>query len=200
MANDNKLSIGFFRWLRFPVRLIRRISNWVRFFRLASVGDGLVIGKDSVIIGAQYIHIGSNFWAGNRLRIEAYDRYRDNHYSPCIRIGNDVSINYDCHIGAIGLIEIGDNVLIASKVYISDHTHGDVDIESLRQAPKLRPLVSKGSVIIEENVWIGEGVAILPNVRIGRNSVIGANAVVTKDIPPFSVAVGIPAKVIKTVG
>ncbi|MCK7499235.1 MAG: hypothetical protein MZW92_58750 [Comamonadaceae bacterium] len=65
--------------------------------------------------------------------------------------------------------------------------------------PNLRPVVSKGPVIIEDEVWLGQGVVVLPNVRIGRSSIIGANAVVTHDIPPYSVAAGAPAKVIRTI-
>jgi acetyltransferase-like isoleucine patch superfamily enzyme len=63
--------------------------------------------------------------------------------------------------------------------------------------PSERDLYSKGSVTIEDNVWIGDKVTILPNVRIGEGSVIGANSVVTKDIPPFCVAAGNPAKIIR---
>ena len=62
-----------------------------------------------------------------------------------------------------------------------------------------RPLHSKGPIIIEDNVWVGENVCILENVRIGKCSIIGANAVVTHDIPPYSIAVGVPAKVIKKI-
>lgn len=63
--------------------------------------------------------------------------------------------------------------------------------------PNLRPLVSKGPIIIEENVWIGEMVCILGGVHIGKGSIIGAGSVVTKNIPPYSLACGIPAKVVK---
>ena len=198
-----RLHMDFYKIFRIPIWLtfkVRRILLWIGSFQFASAGKGLYIGKDKVIIGPQYIHIGSNFWAGDRFRIEAHGHYRKDNYSPCIRIGDNVIINYDCHIGAINLIEIGDNVLIASRVFISDHTHGDTELDNLKPAPRLRPLVSKGPIVIEENVLIGEGVSILPNVRIGRNSVVGANAVVTRDIPAYSVAVGVPAKVIKTVG
>jgi acetyltransferase-like isoleucine patch superfamily enzyme len=65
--------------------------------------------------------------------------------------------------------------------------------------PSERKLISKGPVIIGDNVWVGEGVAILPNVTIGRNCIIGTNSVVTKSIPENSVAAGIPAKVIKKI-
>jgi acetyltransferase-like isoleucine patch superfamily enzyme len=69
----------------------------------------------------------------------------------------------------------------------------------LELPPMSRPLVSKGAVIIKDNVWIGEGVAIMPGVTIGENSIIATNAVVTKDIPPNCVAAGVPAKVIKII-
>ena len=149
--------------------------------------------------GLKYISIGENFNAFARLRLEAYDHHLTNRYNPSITIGDNVRIGYDCHIGCVHKIVIGHNVLIASKVFISDHSHGGTDIESLMLPPNSRRVVSKGPVIIEDNVWIGEGVAILPNVTIGRNSIIGANAVVTKDVPANCVVAGNPAKVIKKI-
>ena len=104
----------------------------------------------------------------------------------------------DVHIGCIDEVRIGNNVLMASRIYISDHFHGNTSIETLKLAPLERPLISKGPVIIEDNVWIGEGVCIMPGVKVGRNAVIGANAVVTKDVPPYSIAVGIPAVVVNS--
>jgi acetyltransferase-like isoleucine patch superfamily enzyme len=83
------------------------------------------------------------------------------------------------------------------KVFITDNSHGSFTREQLDIRPNYRPLISKGPVIIEENVWIGEMVCIMPGVTIGRGSIIGANAVVTKSIPPYSIAAGVPAKVIK---
>ena len=65
--------------------------------------------------------------------------------------------------------------------------------------PRHRPLHSKGNIVIEDFVSVGEGVVILGGVTIGHHSIIGANAVITKDIPPYSVVIGNPAKVIKTV-
>ena len=97
------------------------------------------------------------------------------------------------------MVKIGNNVLIASKVYISDCSHGKYNNEfqsSYKQEPSNRDLISD-IVIIEDNVWIGDGVCILPGVSIGYGSIIGANSVVTKDIQPKSIAVGIPAIVIK---
>ena len=65
-------------------------------------------------------------------------------------------------------------------------------------APNYRPLYSKGPVIIEDNVWIGEGAMIMPNIHIGKGSIIAANSVVTSNIPAYSIAAGVPAKVIKS--
>ena len=94
-------------------------------------------------------------------------------------------------------VEIGRNVLISDRVFIGDSEHGHTcsDIPISEQY-----LHSAGPVEIGDGAWIGIGVSILPNVRIGRNCVIGAGSVVTHDIPDFSVAVGVPARVIKVAG
>lgn len=149
--------------------------------------------------GLAYISIGENFNASSRLILEAYDSHLENKYTPEITIGDNVRINYDCHIGCVNKVLIGNNVLIASKVFITDHFHGDTTLDSLALPPNLRKVISKGPVIIEDNVWIGEGVAIMPNVKIGKNAIIGANAVVTKDVPSNCVVGGNPAKIIKQI-
>ena len=149
------------------------------------------------INGGKNISIGNNFNCDQRLRLEAWDLYLGQKYCPEIIIGNNVSIQKDCHIGGINKIIIGDNVLIASKVYISDHSHGEISKEELSFSPIKRKLFSKGPVIIENNVWLGEGVIILPNVIIGENSIIGANSVVSKSVPKNCVAAGNPARIIR---
>lgn len=148
------------------------------------------------VLGHEYIKIGKNFVADAGFRIECWDEYRNKRFSPIICIGDNVSFNYRCHIGAINRITIGNNVLVGSQVLITDHSHGNWEKE-FDIPPKERELYSKGEVVIEDNVWIGEGVCILPNVRIGKNSVIGANSVVLNDVPANCVAAGNPAKVIK---
>lgn len=177
----------------------RLICSWMFSFSLASVGCRPYFGKDLVVVGARHIHVGNNFVAHDRLRIEAIDSNGPERFNPEIRIGNNVIINYDCHIGAVNLVEIGNNVLIASRVYISDHDHGTTSFEDMRLPPVQRRVVSKGPVVIKDNVWIGEGAVILANVIIGENSIVAANAVVTRDVPPFSVVAGVPARIIKTV-
>lgn len=179
----------------FFLHLITSILISIRF---AETNGRVFFGRDCIITGHRYIHFGGNFAALARNRIEAIAKHQGVTYSPLIIFGRNVSMEYDCHIGAVNRIEIGDNVLMASRVYISDHSHGNTTSEALSIPPNQRIVVSKGPVIIEDNVWLGEGVAVMPNVRIGRSSIIGANSVVTHDIPPYSIAAGAPARVIQT--
>ncbi|WP_319799860.1 acyltransferase [Flavobacterium sp. N1994] len=165
--------------------------------KFKKVGVKFTIGKDSRVFNPKYIEIGDNFIALDRFRIEAWDKYENDTFQPSIKIGNNVIFNTDIHIGCINSVEIGDNCLFASRIYITDHHHGDTSDGMIKLQPSKRPLISKGSVKIKNNVWVGEGVVIMPGVTIGENCIIGSNAVVTKDIPDNSVAAGMPAKVIK---
>jgi len=176
----------------------RRLCSSLVASRFGRAPGQVYLGKDCVIMGHGHIHLEGRLIALARNRIEAIDRHGSQRYTPRLQIGDGVSMEYDCHIGCVNEVRIGARVLMASRVYISDHTHGGTDLEDLMLAPNARPVISKGPVIFEDEVWLGEGVAVMPGVRIGRSSIIGANAVVTRDIPPFSVAVGAPARVIKT--
>jgi acetyltransferase-like isoleucine patch superfamily enzyme len=167
-------------------------------FGFKSISGSYFIQDPCYIKNPHYISIGRNFSSLNNLRLEAIDDYAGVKFTPELVIGNDVSITADCHMGCINKIVIGNNVLIASKVFISDHSHGEVDKQIKNVPPAKRKLFSKGPVIIEDNVWIGEGVSILSGVTIGKNSIVGANAVVTKSLPANSIAGGIPAKVLKS--
>jgi len=168
--------------------------------RFRQAGKKFRIGCYAKIRGAKYIHIGSRFKAGSGLRLEAIEEYRGQRFTPYISIGDNFCASEYCHIGAIHRVEIGNDVLLGSKVYITDHQHGTTDLTDLKEKPLERKLSCKGAVKIEDSVWIGDGVVILPGVTIGRNSVLGANCVVTRDIPPYSVAAGIPARIIKSYG
>jgi len=163
-----------------------------------SVGSNFNIQPKISLSGGKYITIGANFTALAGLWLDAYDNYMSESFSPKIVIGNNVILNSNCHIGCIDCVVIGNNVLVASKVYITDHYHGDT-INNCSGPPVSRPLMSKGPVYIEDNVWIGEAVVILPNVRIGKNSIVGANSVITKSFPANSIIAGVPAKLIKVI-
>ena len=168
--------------------------------KFKSIGSDPYFEFPFEVRGLEYISIGNNFKAGEGLVMEAWDNYFDLYrFSPSIEIGDNVCLMNNCQISAIDKVEIGNNVLVGRFVFISDNGHGNASDIAKGTPPEQRKPYSKGPVIIEDNVWIGRGVAIMPNVRIGKNSIIGANSVVTHDIPPNSVAVGSPAKVVKTI-
>ncbi len=183
------------------VRFFSKFAKKVRWHgmkrRFGRVGAGSFIEAPWVITNPQYIQIGERFHALSVLRIETFDEYLGERFSPQIIIGDNVAFNNDCHIGCINRIEIGNNVLGASRIYITDHYHGRIEPADLELPPTQRPLYSKGAVVIGDNVWIGENVTILPGVTIGSNAIIGANTVVNRDIPPNAVAAGVPARVIR---
>lgn len=156
------------------------------------LGSSCYIPYDSRIIGKEYINIGKNFYAYQNLRLEAF-RVDELQNKNIIEIGNNVAVGNYCHIGAINKIIIGDNVLMGSNVLITDHMHGQVSDEEIKMAPNERKLYSKGAVIIEKNVFIGDGAKIMPGVKIGEGAIIGANAVITHNVNNYSVMAGIPA-------
>ena len=115
-------------------------------------------------------------------------------YSPTIIIGDNCWIGIRNSFAAIERIEIGKNVLFAGYVHITDHSHG---YEDITQPILKQKLISKGPVVIEDDCWIGFGSEILSGVHIGKHSIIAAHAVVTKNVPAYSIAAGNPARIVK---
>lgn len=148
------------------------------------------------IRGKKYIQISKGFTTGIGCRIEAYPKGND----KTLFIGENFQMNDYVHITALESVKIGKNVLLASKIYISDCAHGsysgDNNDSNPKTPPNNRPLFSE-PVVIEDNVWLGEFVSVLPGVTIGQGTIVGANSVVSKSLPPFVIAVGTPAKPIK---
>lgn len=183
--------------------------QWKESARLASMIEckSVSFGIVEELVGTQYIKIGDGTEFGNYLCLTAWDSWRVernggdsiiNTYTPSISIGKGCRFGLYNHITAVNKISIGNHVLTGKWVTITDNAHGFTDSLSLETIPPiLRPLVSKGPVSIGNNVWIGDKATILPNVTIGDGAVIAANAVVTKDVPAYSVVGGNPAKIIK---
>ncbi|MFH2123679.1 MAG: acyltransferase [Pseudomonadota bacterium] len=176
--------------------LLNLLYGFLRFRRWS-----IYISPGARVYGLKHISIGMKFGAGKHFWMEAIDNYQNEKYSPKIIIGNNVSLSDFCHISAINQITIKDNVLIGSKVHITDHYHGnygsDDNAISPDTSPIARPLHSPGGVEIGKNVWVGDGVIILPNVTIGDGAVVGANSVVNNDVPSNSIVAGAPARVVK---
>lgn len=134
------------------------------------------------------------FWAkmivekiGNNVNIE-----RCAVLSPKLQIGNNSGIGVNCEV--YGSVIIGENVMMAPDVviYTSSHKHDRIDVPMREQG-----MTECEPVLIGDDVWIGRRVVIMPGVKLGNGCIIGAGAVVTKNIPDYSVAVGVPAKVVK---
>jgi acetyltransferase-like isoleucine patch superfamily enzyme len=154
------------------------------------------------IRGASLIDFGAKLTTGKNCRIEAFvDESNYLSKEKTIFFGKNVVLNDNVHIAAKYSVKIGNDVLIASKVFISDHNHGIYSGSHKHSSPFEVPndrAIFGSQVVIEDNVWLGEFVVILPGITIGKGSIIGAMSVVTKSIPPNSIAVGSPAKIIKT--
>ena len=144
------------------------------------------------------IDLGKNLTTGIGCRIEGFPI--SDACEVVLKFGENVQMNDYVHITAAKSVEIGDNVLMASKIYISDCSHGsylgDSNDSNPFTSPIARPLSVK-PVKIENNVWLGEFVSVLPGVIIGQGTIVGANSVVSKSLPPNVIAVGSPAKPIK---
>jgi acetyltransferase-like isoleucine patch superfamily enzyme len=115
-------------------------------------------------------------------------------FNPKIVIGNRVTATAGLQIAAHAEIVIEDDVLFASNINLTDGFHG---YEHANEPYKYQPIFNIAPIVIKQGCWIGQNVVISPGVTIGELSIIGANSVVTRSIPPRSIALGAPAKVVK---
>ncbi len=145
------------------------------------------------IVRPQYVCIGDDVTIGRNTDIFVHPEDPDS--KECvIEIGNHVHIGINNIIGARKKIVLEENVLIGPHVMIGDHSH---HYENVDIPIKFQAATEGGTVRIERDCWIGANVFIMPKVTIGRHTVVGANSVVNQNIPPYSVAVGAPARVVK---
>lgn len=171
-----------FKYLGYLFRML-----WLRFLKRNIFFEGIAyIGPNCEIKirNKGKLILGDKVEFNKGVTIECYGE---------LKIGRNTFIAHYCTLSADELVEIGENCLIAEMVSIRDNEH-KIDLSNV-------PIQMQGQAInpvkIGNNVWIGAKATITKGVTIGNNSIIGANAVVTKDIPADSVAVGIPARVIK---
>lgn len=174
-------------------------SFWIRNF-IGYIGEHSRINYPCSLQGGgqKQISIGDyTSILGNSI-LGCWVKYCKQDFHNCyISIGSYCSIGEFNHISACNGIKIGDGLLTGRYVIISDNAHGELsEIESAIR-PSQRDLKSKGEIVIGNNVWLADKVAVLSGVHIGNNVIVAANAVVTKDLPDNCIAAGVPAIVVK---
>jgi lipopolysaccharide O-acetyltransferase len=159
--------------------------------RFASFGKGSFVQRPRTIFGAERVALGNRvqIWWGSR--IDAVPGGGD---GPVVTIGDGTEIQPNVHIAAAEGVVIGHHVLIASGVYITDHDHDISDPDN--DVVHNHTLVTS-PVRIGDFVWLGERAMVLKGVSVGDHSVIGAGSVVTRDVPAYAIAAGVPARVIR---
>jgi acetyltransferase-like isoleucine patch superfamily enzyme len=170
-----------------PVRTVwRRIYLTARLSADVSDMDFSVQCDGRVhVSGTANIKLGKRCRLGMEVELRTVEAGR-------IHIGEDTRLNRGCTLTSYAQIRIDDFTIIGEFVSIRDANHGLKRGEPMRYQPHTcKP------ILIGRDVWIGRGSCILPGVTIGEGAVIGANSVVTRDVPDFAIAGGVPAKVIK---
>lgn len=188
MPFQNKRNALHYLWRRFVGALYYR-----QIF--ASFGYGSVLYRPLFVANAQFIHIGKNVQIRQGVRLEGI--LTDSATTPELRIGDNVVIEQNVHITFHRCITIEDKVSIAPMCTITDTTHPFDDVGNAQFGALVRH--DDATVVIGEGTFIGAGTVVLPNVILGARCVIGANSVVTRNMPPRSVAAGSPARVLRSV-
>lgn len=175
---------------RVRARLVARLMAPIWRRRLGAFGHGSTIRRPELVFGGRSIHIGARVAIWPHARLEALGAANTKQLEIC----DGVVIQPYAHIAAVESVEVGEETVIASGVYITDHDHDYRD----PTAGYFRTGVLLASPVrIGAHCWIGNRVMVLKGVRIGDRSIIGAGAIVTKDIPAYSIALGAPARVVR---
>jgi acetyltransferase-like isoleucine patch superfamily enzyme len=174
-------------------RSLLRTIRWL-FTRVRFLGKAIRIPTSSTVSRKAILSWknGGNIIIGKRTHIHPYAILQT--HGGNITLGNDCTVNPFTVLYGHGNLNIGDGVRIAAHCVIipAQHRFNELDKPMHEQG------ISSEGIIIEDNVWIGANCTILDGVRIGKNSVIGAGSVVTKSIPHDSIAVGVPAHVLRS--
>lgn len=188
--HENLLSIKnvfYTLWLK---NFLGKVGEHSRIYYPCSLQGG---GQKNITIGDYTTIQGTSI-------LGCWIKYRDQEFpNATISIGDNCCIGEYNHITACNKITIGNGLLTGRYVIISDNSHGGLSISESDIKPINRELKSKGEVVIGNNVWLGDKVAVLSGVHIGNNVVVAANAVVTKDVPDNCLVAGVPGRVIKNI-
>lgn len=153
---------------------------------LAAHGEGCIFEEGVLVFHPEHVELGDRVYVGHRSILKAYHENR-------LVIGAGSWIGQDCFLHAAGGIHIGENVGVGPAVRMLTSVHR----EEGRGTPILHAALEFAPIHIEDDADIGVGATLLPGLRIGKGAQVGAGAVVTRDVPPFAVVVGNPAKLLR---
>ncbi|GIW73576.1 MAG: hypothetical protein KatS3mg103_0098 [Phycisphaerales bacterium] len=165
------------------------VSAWWRP-RLHSLGRGAFVHHASTLVRPGRIAIGRGVVLFSGARIEAVGDGQE----PQVVLGDRVSIQRGVHIGACLKVEILEGTVFGAGVYVTDHDH---DYRDPRKGYFGTGFLLAAPVRIGPRAWVGERAIILKGVTVGEGAIVGAGAVVNRDVPPYSIAVGVPARVVR---
>ena len=183
---------------RLPTSLADRLRRLV-WSRLLNTRI-MCLGGQCQILGRRHLQIGTAFRAGRMLWLEAVEQYGHQSFQPRLSIGERVSCSDSVHIACAFEVHIGNDVLMGSKVHVTDHNHGRYQGEEPHSSPFDRPSARElhgAPVHIGNRVFLADNVVVLPGSRIGDGVVVGANAVVRGMLPDNTLCVGAPARPLK---
>ena len=198
LFQDMRGAIGiFFRNLFFPL-LFKKVGRGVSFGRSLTIRHPHKISIEDDVVIDDYCVLDAKGLNNNGIHISKHGFIGRGTILSCkngdIVLKKNVNIGFNSEVFSGSKVVIGENTLIAAYVYIIGGGHGYSSIDILI-SEQHKP--SHG-MNIEKNCWIGAGAKVFDNVKIGEDTVIGAGAVVTRDIPAFSIAAGVPARVAKS--
>lgn len=165
------------------------------FSRFHHLGWPVGFGTNVAIRQGQYISLGNHVSLDNNVILQLPQEHLDYGVKkPKLKIEDKVTVGAGTMISAAKSIRIKKNVLVSQHCFIGDHDH---EYQDVKKPIRDQGLKNVKPIVIKQGAWIGANTTICSGVTIGKNAVIGANSVVKTDIPNYSVAVGVPAKVIK---
>lgn len=188
-----RLTVGLYRG---AVRARNKLFSIFASGAFAEFGSNTVIDLPVRLVGEQRIALGSRVFIGGGAWLQVLE-HPEGSKGVAIRVGDNCGFAGGTVLSAVSSISIGDHVYFARGCYVADHSHAYSDVT--------RDVASQGltdirPVTIEDGVWLGENVVVLPGVHIGKGAVVGSNSVVNSNLPSYCVALGVPARIVRRFG
>lgn len=202
---DNKYIvalIGYFAFLYllsktkfFQNHILTNIRGGVLSVQTQNHPKHLLVGKNVKVFHPDRVSFGENCDIGEGVVFAPLCRSGEQEFLSEIKVGNNVHFGTQDRIASMNSVIIEDDVLFAAFVHVTDHSH---EYRKVKLPIRRQSVFSKGPVVIKRGAWLAFGCHVLSGVTVGECSVVAANSVVTKDVPPYSVVAGNPARVVSS--